>query len=308
LSTSVDGVRQEVENRFEVAVDKASALSEEIANLNQQIVSTEGDGTTAGDLRDTRNRALDELASLLPIQVVERSNGSVGVTASGISIVDGAASLALETRSSGGVWGVAVQGRPGLLQESGGTIGGLLDVLNTDVPATRRSLDDLAAALVGEVNTLHATGTNAAGTTGADFFDASGSTASSIALDGAVSADADVIAAGTPDASGNFRAGANDVALAIGALRDADVASLGHTMGEQFQGLVSDIGLAVRSSTDKAAVHRSLSDQADARRLSTSGVSVDEELVSMIQFQTAYQAAARVVTAADEMLRTLIAM
>ncbi len=125
---------------------------------------------------------------------------------------------------------------------------------------------------------------------------------------GAIEADATAIAAGTPDGGGNYRAGANDVALAIGALRDTDVTSLGGTMGEQFQGLVSDVGLAVRSSTDKAAVHRTLSEQADARRLSTSGVSVDEELVGMIQFQTAYQAAARVVTAADEMLQTLITM
>jgi flagellar hook-associated protein 1 FlgK len=40
--------------------------------------------------------------------------------------------------------------------------------------------------------------------------------------------------------------------------------------------------------------------------MSLSGVSVDEELVQMIQFQTAYQAAARVVTAADEMLQSLL--
>ena len=51
-----------------------------------------------------------------------------------------------------------------------------------------------------------------------------------------------------------------------------------------------------------------LADQADGRRMSLSGVSVDEELVQMIQFQSAYQAAARVVTAVDEMLQSLLAI
>ena len=37
-----------------------------------------------------------------------------------------------------------------------------------------------------------------------------------------------------------------------------------------------------------------------------SGVSVDEELVKIIEFQTAYQASARVITMANEMLQTLL--
>ena len=96
------------------------------------------------------------------------------------------------------------------------------------------------------------------------------------------------------------------MALAIGGLRDNPLGALGTTPGEHIRGLVSSIGLAVRSSTDAADVHQTLADQADVRRMSLSGVSVDEELVQMIQFQTAYQAAARVVTAADEMLQSLL--
>jgi flagellar hook-associated protein 1 FlgK len=42
------------------------------------------------------------------------------------------------------------------------------------------------------------------------------------------------------------------------------------------------------------------------RRESVSGVSLDEEATDMIRFQHAYQAAARVITAVDEMLDLLI--
>jgi flagellar hook-associated protein 1 FlgK len=71
---------------------------------------------------------------------------------------------------------------------------------------------------------------------------------------------------------------------------------------------VSSLGLAVRSSTDSADVHRTLADQADVRRQSLSSVSVDEELVRLIQFQSAYRAAARVVSTADEMMETVLAI
>jgi len=42
------------------------------------------------------------------------------------------------------------------------------------------------------------------------------------------------------------------------------------------------------------------------RRDSISGVSLDEEMIDMIRFQHAYAAAARVLTAMDEMLDTII--
>ena len=41
-------------------------------------------------------------------------------------------------------------------------------------------------------------------------------------------------------------------------------------------------------------------------RLSVSGVSLDEEMVDLMRFQRAYQAAARIISVIDEMLDTLI--
>ncbi|GAF21764.1 flagellar hook-associated protein FlgK [Bacillus sp. JCM 19047] len=44
----------------------------------------------------------------------------------------------------------------------------------------------------------------------------------------------------------------------------------------------------------------------DGNRMSVSGVSLDEELTMLVQFQHSYNAAARVMTAMDEMLNTVI--
>jgi flagellar hook-associated protein 1 FlgK len=46
--------------------------------------------------------------------------------------------------------------------------------------------------------------------------------------------------------------------------------------------------------------------QVDAARESTAGVDLDEEMTNMIQYQQAYNAAARFITAIDEALDTLI--
>jgi flagellar hook-associated protein 1 FlgK len=307
LASGLDAIRQEAEARLQQGVDSANSLMSRIGDLNRQIVSTEADGTTAGDLRDARGRALAELADLLPVQVVERDNGSMGVIVSGVTVVDGAEALSLEVRAAGGAWEIGVVGRTGGL-DGGGRLGGLIDVVNSDLPEVRQGLDDLAAALVEETNLVHRTGTNPDGATGIDFFDPVGVTASSIGLSVEVLADERAIAAGTPDGSGDYRAGANDVALELASLRDRTLGALGLSGGDHYRGLVSSVGVAVRSMDQAAESHRILADQADIRRMRVSGVSVDEELVKMIEFQRAYQASARVISAADEMLQSLLAV
>jgi flagellar hook-associated protein 1 FlgK len=46
--------------------------------------------------------------------------------------------------------------------------------------------------------------------------------------------------------------------------------------------------------------------QLNIRRESISGVSIDEELINMIKFQQAYNAAARLIGVVDELLDTVI--
>jgi flagellar hook-associated protein 1 FlgK len=271
-------------------------------------VAAESGGTTAGDLRNERGRRLDELATLIPITVTQREFGAVGVLSAGVSLVDGAESYPLEIRNNGGALGVAVTTQTGTLTDLGGSVGGMLQVLNTDIPGYRGRLDALAEALVSEVNALHQTGRNPDGNTGVDFFAPAGINASSIALSADVVASTGAIAAGTEDTNGSYQSGANDVAIALAGLRNTADPALGAEYGEYLAELVFDVGHDVRSSTSAAEAHTTLANQADIQRQAVSGVSIDEEMIRMIQFQAAYQAAARVVTTADEMIQTLLNM
>jgi flagellar hook-associated protein 1 FlgK len=197
-------------------------------------------------------------------------------------------------------------------------LGASIRVLTTDIPAARAELDAIARAVVGEVNAIHTTGTNPLGQTGIAFFDDFGDittvTAGNIALSAAVVADHRAIAAGAGVLDPNtgtvvYAAGTNDVAMGLAGLRNATVASLGNdSIGGFYTSAVTRLGSDVRAASDGAEIHSALAAQADTRRLSVSGVSIDEELTQLIRFQNAYAAAARVITAADELFESVIGM
>jgi flagellar hook-associated protein 1 FlgK len=208
--------------------------------------------------------------------------------------------------------------------------------VNVDSATVRSRLDDLAKGIVNGVNEYHASGWTAAGDalgganwnpltppTGSrvNFFDPSGVTAATFGLSAEVLANPAVIASGdVQGASGN-----NNVALAISALRDdAGMDALrtrmgaafatqvgfaaGETYTEHYRRTATDLGVEVADADRQQKIFDVLASQADHRRTSVSGVSLDDELAKMMQYQQAYVAATRVVNAADDMMQALINM
>jgi flagellar hook-associated protein 1 FlgK len=308
LAEDLVNLRLDTERRLADAVARLNELARQVAALNRDILAAEAGGVTAADLRDARGRLLDAMAELASIRVVEQPQGTISVIVDNVVLVDGSTTRALEVRAAGAGVVLGVAGDTAVVSRPGGQIGALARVISSDIPEQMARLDALAAALVQEVNALHRAGTNPAGATGVDFFDPAGVTAASIRLSAAVAADPGQIAAGSADADGNYQAGANDIALRIAALRDAPAAALGESIGAFYNRLVSDLGARVASAADAAEAGDTLVAAAKARRESVRGVSLDEEMVMLMRHQAAYAAAARVVTVADEMIETLLAM
>lgn len=72
--------------------------------------------------------------------------------------------------------------------------------------------------------------------------------------------------------------------------------------------LTSDFGIAVSTASQSSQFDQNvLSDLQNARQ-SASGVSVDDEMVNLMQAQNAYTALAKVITTSNSMLTTLMAM
>ena len=317
LAAGLDQIRSNADLRVRQEVADLNGYTSQVAALNQQIIAAEGGGQTAGDLRDARDLAIDQIAKMATVTVLERMDGSVAVIAGDATLVDGNDHQTVEVDTTGGTFRL-VSSRGTAIGAPGGSTGATLTVLNTDIPAAMAELDTVAQALVVSVNAAHNTGMNPLGQTDVDFFDELGDpltvTARNMKLSDEVLADHRAIAAGAGafDAGAGtdvYAAGANDVAITIAALRDNAVGTLGNrSIGAYYSTAVGRIGSDVRAATDAGAASEALAFQADVRRQSVSGVSVDEELVQLIRFQNAYAAAARVITAADEMFQTVIGM
>ncbi|MCW8931347.1 MAG: flagellar hook-associated protein FlgK [Gammaproteobacteria bacterium] len=70
--------------------------------------------------------------------------------------------------------------------------------------------------------------------------------------------------------------------------------------------IVSDVGTKTHSAEIDLLAQQTLGEQAKATREAYSGVNLDEEAADLLKFQQAYQAAAKVISTADQMFQTLI--
>lgn len=282
-----------VETRLDNAIDVLNQLVGQVADLNRQISSAEVGGRLAPELRDQRDSVLDALSELAAVQVSQRADGTLAVHLGTATLVDGGVasevSLGADRRPRIGTL---------LLHEPGGTIGAMVDLRQHELPQLRASLDTFTRRLVEEVNALHSAGT------GLDFFDPAGLTASTISLSSDID-DSDLIAA-VPGAPGD-----NTIALQLAGLRDMRVTFPGggeSTFGSRFNNMVTGIGLQTSAAGRSETVYRTLASNAEIRRSSVTGVSTDEEMMSLMRHQQAYQAATRLVQAADEMMQTILNM
>jgi flagellar hook-associated protein 1 len=78
------------------------------------------------------------------------------------------------------------------------------------------------------------------------------------------------------------------------------------TFDEFYTSIVSTVGIDSFSSKATYKQQEGILLQLNTRRESVAGVSIDEEMINMIKFQQAYNAAARLIGIVDELLDTLI--
>jgi flagellar hook-associated protein 1 FlgK len=78
------------------------------------------------------------------------------------------------------------------------------------------------------------------------------------------------------------------------------------TITDQYAREVSTIGVLASTAKGQANNQQVLVNQLQSQRQQSAGVSLDEEATHLIQYQRAYQAAARVISVVDSMLDTLI--
>lgn len=316
-SSDLNEIQDDLDQSISVAVDEINLMASQIDDLNGKIESIEASGQDANDYRDERDRILKELANLIDFSSTEGPDGRVTVSirdaAAGTGTFDlvGTPSvsrtLQVVTRADGH-YGVEWSDAAGDILDNltGGKLNGWDEVRDVSIEAYLGDLDSLAANLITEVNGVHALGYGLDGNNGRAFF--SGSDASDISVDAAISGNVNFIAAARPAVGWSGEVGDNTNAIAIANLQHALSMGGTATFDDYYNSIVSDVGIKVQESVNSYDYQDSMAAHLDNYRESISGVSIDEEMVNLVRFQHAYEAAAKLIVAIDEMLETLIRM
>jgi flagellar hook-associated protein 1 FlgK len=290
-------IRGDVQQSLSVAVGDVNSKLGQLATLNGAIAaSTSG---SPNDLLDQRDVLLDTLATEAGATSVLSPDGTARVVIGGLSVVNGISATPLTLQAGG-----TLADPSGTTAVAGGTIGGYQTFLSTDLPAYQAQLDGFATDLANALNAAHANGFTPAGQPGGPLLTYNPSAAAAT-LSAAITDPSKLAlssAAGPPFPTYN---GVNAQALAD--LRTASVASGGTlSLGGALQSLVTGLAATTSNVVGTAQSQSSLLQSMQSAREASQGVSIDEEMANMMEAQRAYQAAARVMTAVDQNLDTLV--
>jgi flagellar hook-associated protein 1 FlgK len=129
-----------------------------------------------------------------------------------------------------------------------------------------------------------------------------GSNSSTIGVNAAVTANPNTFASG----QGNGPTDGSN-ALALSQFASTPVAGLdGETLNQHYNALVAGIANNASAETTLSQSQNDFLQSLTAQQQQTSGVSIDEQAIQLMQYQENYQASAKVVTTIDALYKTLL--
>jgi len=320
---------------------EANNLLEQITGVNSDIVMMSSSNNPPGSLVDKRDQLITKLSALIPVTVSDNTNGTINLSMNGLELVNGTkqvANLTLETGTTSDkpvivklkdMNGNVVSNSINSYINSG-TMGAVLDVGG---PATTDTLtiagvladyDKLASGFASIVNGIQlnadASGTPMAinsttkkliASTEPIFESTSGGpiTAGNLKINSNIMTDPFLIAVArvNPLTTDTNAIGNNSNMLEVLKSRSANSPLLGNAPPESaLANVVGAIGLKNANITNNLENQATVLSQAKTQLASVTGVNMDEELIDLTKYQTAYKASSRVYTVCNELLDILI--
>ena len=333
---------QDADDEISNNVKDVNSLLIDICSLNKSIVQVEVTGQNANDYRDARDNLLDELSKKINMQYEEQEDGSVNVYIAGKLAVSGTSCseirIVKETVEDDDFDGLFTGQKINKLvwadmgeevDITSGTLKGLKDIRDEMIPDYLNQLDNLMNTLAAEINKLHKEGfgLNENTKSNRDFFtssDTSGTAvvgkphfAKYITVNPDICNDVSKIAASSDPTvliDGSTKEANNVVAKQM-----ADVckkkcgippgSAVAHTtLNDYYQSSMTKLGTDSDKVSATLANKEILLNGILDRRDSVSGVNEDDEMINMLKFQRTYSSSARIITAYDEMLQTILNM
>lgn len=311
----LDGQMAAMQSNLDAAVGQQvsviNQLTGQIAGLNQQIAAATVAGQSPNDLEDQRDSLIGKLANLIPVNVTWQADGEATVASGTVAVVQGEQALQLQASPNplNNNYLALSWGQTGIAAGfSGGMMGALLTLRDQTIPGYRSQLDQLAAGIASQVDAAHTAGSDLSGNPGLPFFVPSSGTvtAGNIALNPSLVGNPNLVAAAATPFTGP---GDGSNAVKIADLQNTAFLSGNTATPSDFYAtligqLGADTATAQAAQTNQQALQQSIQQQ----QQEVSGVSLDQEMTTMVAAQNAYAAAAKVTTTIDQMLNDLVTM
>jgi flagellar hook-associated protein 1 FlgK len=285
-------------------VDSINATLNDIAQLNGQIKTTELVSGNANETRDRRDQLIRDLSQKIGITYKENTDGTTDINFAngGGALVTGsvAGAFSLDTTNPNSfiVQLTPVGGALGVVTPTSGQLGATLALRDTIIPSYLTQVDTLATTITAQVNAQHTAGFDLNGQPGLNLFDPAATGAATFGLDPGIVSTSQIAASSSAALTGD-----NGNAVLMTKFQSQKLMSGGTLTFNSFvDGLVSKIGLDVASSKTTVSQDEAFSKQLTSLRESNSGVSLDEELTNLVKYQRSYQASAKLITTATEMM------
>lgn len=236
----------DIDGQIGVIVKEADDIAHQIADLNSRITTSEaGRRGQATALRDQRDALLRRLGELMDVTVREQPDGAINVYVASEALIQGSSvrGLVAVTELDGEFSRTSVRFADTNQQVNlhGGRLAGLIRSRDEDAYGQVARLDQLAAALIAEVNRVHADGQGLSGfssvTGGFDV----------LSPDAALNSSQAGLA--NPPHNGSFYITVADKATGTPVAHRIDVSFDDAAAGTTLQSLVDDINAQVQGLT-----------------------------------------------------------
>lgn len=296
INGALEGQLNKLNTQMSNVALEVTSLTKQIADVNASIGKAVANNQPSAELKDNRERLINQLSKHIGVSTVERSNGLVDIsTLSGAPLVVGTKGSSIEvngTTVSSNFLGQKFK----LNEHVGGQFGGLISADTQVIQPTLASLNNLVADLADDINTALQSGFDLNNNAGIALFEYNASNPlGSISINPNIGTDELAFKSSNTAGPGDNSNITNIISAMAG-------------KGDRFTLLVGDLAITSKQNQTSTATASSLNTNAVAARDSLSGVNLDEEAASLMHFQQMYTANAKVISTADQMFNTLLQM
>ena len=185
---------------------------------------------------------------------------------------------------------------------SGGSLNALLKMHNNELPKQLATLDELAITLMENVNSIHSQGFSVTDPplTSINFF--TNYENGKLEINEDILNDPYYIAISEDGMRGD-----NAIAIRLAELKNGEILN-GRTLSENYSDFISGIANDLNLQEQNVESYTMVLTQLHQTKLEYSGVSTDEEMMNVMKYQRSYDAAAKLITVADELMQTLLTL